>query len=168
VGEYSLRRCSAADIPSVTPVNEKTLESHFSDAFYHDLLDGFPEGFLVVEWQGSVVGYVMNRVEFGFSKARRFILTKKDHVLSVAILGEHRRRGMGLALMEESHEAMVARGCKEAFLEVRVGNLPAVELYRKMGYSVVRRLCSYYGNGGVANFEGSILPGREEDSHGRL
>jgi hypothetical protein len=87
VGEYSLLRCSAADIPSVMLVNEKTLESHFSGAFYHDLLDGFPEGFLVVEWQGSVVGYVMNRVEFGFSKARRFILTKKDHVLSVQSSG---------------------------------------------------------------------------------
>jgi len=75
---------------------------------------------------------------------------------------------MGLALMEESHRAMVARGCKEAFLEVRVGNLPAVELHKKMGYSVSRRLRSYYGDGDVANFEGSILPGREEDSHGRL
>jgi [ribosomal protein S18]-alanine N-acetyltransferase len=147
VGEYAVRRCSAADIPTVMLINERTLPEHYSDVFYYDLLDGFPEGFLVVELRGSVVGYMMNRVEFGFSNIRGFSLTKKAHVVSVAVLKDHQRKGLGIALMEEGHRAMVAKGCKEVFLEVRAGNEPAVELYKKLGYSVTQRLYSYYRDG---------------------
>jgi ribosomal-protein-alanine N-acetyltransferase len=147
VGEYSLRRCTAADIPAVILVNERTLPEHYSDVFYYDVLDGFPEGFFVAELEGKVVGYIMNRVEFGFSNIRGFSLTKKAHVVSVAVFQEHQRKGLGWALMEEGHNAMVAKGCKEVFLEVRVGNTPAVELYRKMGYSTAQRLYSYYRDG---------------------
>jgi ribosomal-protein-alanine N-acetyltransferase len=147
MGDYSLRRCTAADIPSVILVNEGTLPEHYSDVFYYDILDAFPEGFLVAEWQGKVVGYMMNRVEFGFSNVKGFSLTKKAHVVSVAVLKEHQRKGLGWALMEEGHKAMVEKGCKEVFLEVRVGNIAAVELYKKMGYSTGQRLYSYYRDG---------------------
>jgi len=147
VGEYTLRRCSAADIPSVILVNERTLPEHYSDVFYYDLLDGFPEGFLVAELQGAIVGYMMNRVEFGFSNIRGFSLTKKAHVVSVAVLPEHQRKGLGQALMEEGERAMAAKGCKEVFLEVRVGNEAATQLYKKLGYAVTQRLYSYYRDG---------------------
>lgn len=147
VGDYALRRCSAAEVPSVVVVNEKTLPEHYSEVFYYDLLDSFPEGFLVAETAGTVVGYLMLRVEFGFSNIRGFSLTKKAHVVSVAVLNEHQRKGLGWALMEEGHRAGVAKGCKEVFLEVRVGNTPAIDLYKKMGYSTAQRLYSYYRDG---------------------
>ncbi len=147
VGDYSLRRCAPADIPSVILVNEKTLPEHYSDVFYYDVMDGFPEGFIVAELRGGVVGYVMNRVEFGFSNIKGFSLTKKAHVVSVAVMQEHRKKGLGWALMEEGHKAMALKGCKEVFLEVRVGNTPAIELYKKMEYSTVQRLHSYYRDG---------------------
>jgi ribosomal-protein-alanine N-acetyltransferase len=147
IGDYSLRKCAPADISEVMSVNERTLPEHYSDVFYYDILDGFPEGFLVVEWQGTVIGYMMNRVEFGFSNIRGFSLTKKAHVVSVAVLKEHQRKGLGWALMEEGHKAMMTRGCREAFLEVRVGNTAAIALYEKMGYSTSQRLYSYYRDG---------------------
>jgi ribosomal-protein-alanine N-acetyltransferase len=147
VGDYTLRKCSAAEISSVIVVNEKTLPEHYSDVFYYDILDSFPEGFLVAETAGTVVGYLMLRVEFGFSNIRGFSLTKKGHVVSVAVLKEHQRKGLGWALMEEGHRALAAKACKEVFLEVRVGNTPAVDLYRKMGYSTAQRLNSYYRDG---------------------
>jgi len=89
VGDYTLRMCSAAEIPSVILVNEKTLPEHYSDVFYYDILDSFPEGFLAVETAGTLVGYLMLRVEFGFSNIKGFSLTKKGHVVSVAVLKEH-------------------------------------------------------------------------------
>jgi len=147
VGDYTLRRCSASEIPSVMLVNEKTLPEHYSDVFYYDILDSFPEGFLVAESAGTVVGYLMMRVEFGFSNIKGFSLTKKAHVVSVAVLKEHQRKGLGWALMEEGHEAVTVKGCKEVFLEVRVGNTPAIDLYKKMGYSTSQRLYSYYRDG---------------------
>jgi ribosomal-protein-alanine N-acetyltransferase len=147
VGGYTLRRCSAAEIPSVMLVNEKTLPEHYSDVFYFDILDSFPEGFVVAEAGGNVVGYLMLRVEFGFSNIKGFSLTKKAHVVSVAVLKEHQRRGLGRALMEEGQGAVIAKGCKEVFLEVRVGNTSAIDLYKKLGYSTTQRLFSYYRDG---------------------
>lgn len=147
VGDYTLRRCSAAEIPSVIIVNEKTLPEHYSDVFYYDILGSFPEGFLVAETAGQVVGYLMLRVEFGFSNIKGFSLTKKAHVVSVAVLKEHRRKGLGWALMEEGHKTVAAKGCKEVFLEVRIGNTPAIELYKRMGYYTAQRLYSYYRDG---------------------
>lgn len=142
-----MRRCSAAEIPSVVLVNERMLPEHYSDVFYYDLLESFPEGFLVAETAGTVVGYLMLRVEFGFSNLRGFSLTKKAHVVSVTVLKEHQRRRLGWALMEEGHRAGAAKGCKEVFLEVRVGNTPAIDLYKKLGYSTAQRLNSYYRDG---------------------
>jgi ribosomal-protein-alanine N-acetyltransferase len=147
VGEYSIRRCSTEEVSQVVSVNENTLPEHYSDVFYYDILDGFPEGFLVAEVGGKVVGYIMNRVEFGFSNIKGFSLTKKAHVVSVAVLKEHQRRGLGLSLMEEGHSAMAAKGCKEVFLEVRVGNTPAIQMYNRLGYSTTQRLYSYYRDG---------------------
>jgi ribosomal-protein-alanine N-acetyltransferase len=147
VGDYTLRKCSAADIPSVMLVNERTLPEHYSDVFYYDILDSFPEGFLVAESAGKVVGYLMMRVEFGFSNIKGFSLTKKAHVVSVAVLKEHQRKGLGRALMEEGHEAVTVKGCREVFLEVRASNTPAIDLYKKLGYSTSQRLYSYYRDG---------------------
>ena len=144
---YTIRRCSAEEIPSVVSVNERTLPEHYSDVFYYDILDGFPEGFLLAEKGGLVAGYMMNRIEFGFSNIKGFNLMKKAHVVSIAVLAEHRRKGLGWALVEEGQKAMAAKGCKEVFLEVRVGNTPAIEMYKKLDYSTLQRLYSYYRDG---------------------
>lgn len=147
VGRYAIRRCTPEEIPQVIRINEETLPEHYSDPFYYDLLEGFPEGFLLAELDGKVVGYMMNRIEFGFSNIRGFSLTKKAHVVSVAVLAEHRRHGLGEALMEEGLKAMKARGCSECFLEVRVSNAPAIAMYRKLGFVVGQRLYAYYRDG---------------------
>jgi len=62
VGEYLLRRASEADIEQVIQINEKTLPEHYSDYFYFEVLKDFPEGFIVAELYGRVVGYIMCRI----------------------------------------------------------------------------------------------------------
>ena len=49
--------------------------------------------------------------------------------------------------MVDSMKAMAERGAKEIYLEVRVSNFPAINLYRKLGYEVVRRIRGYYADG---------------------
>lgn len=146
---YVIRRASEVDIPDVIAVNLATLPEHYSDFFYYELLTGFPEGFLVAELEGKVVGYIMCRLEFGFSNFG-LNLVKKGHVVSIAVMEGHRRKGLGRALMEEAMIAMKARGCSEAFLEVRVSNAPAIGLYRKLGFVDVRRIPYYYRDGETA------------------
>ncbi len=143
---YVVRRAFEEDVPNVIAVNMATLPEHYTDFFYYDLLRGFPEGFLVTEREGEIVGYIMCRLEYGFSNFGLSVI-KKGHIVSIAVMEEHRRKGLGRALMEEAMKAMKMRRCSETFLEVRVSNFPAIDLYKKLGFVEVRKIPYYYRDG---------------------
>jgi ribosomal-protein-alanine N-acetyltransferase len=152
IGDYQIRRCEREDVPDVIRINSETLPEHYSDYFYYEILAEFPETFLVAELDGKIVGYLMCRIEYGFSHLRRLGLARKGHVVSVAVKEEHRGKGVGTMLMQASQEAMVKKTATEAYLEVRVSNNEAIELYQRLGYRVTGRLEGYYKDG-----EGALL-----------
>jgi [ribosomal protein S18]-alanine N-acetyltransferase len=148
VGKYGVRRSLVEDLPSVISINWAALPEHYSDSFFEERLRESPETFLLAEDErGSVVGYIMCRIEYGFSHVKRYGLARKGHIVSVAILEEHRRQGLGRALVEESLKGMRERGCSEAYLEVRVSNEPAVDLYKLLGFETVTTHHGYYRDG---------------------
>jgi ribosomal-protein-alanine N-acetyltransferase len=147
VGEYLLRRASEADIEQVIQINEKTLPEHYSDYFYFEVLKDFPEGFIVAELYGRVVGYIMCRIEYGFSNVKRFGLARKGHIVSIAVMSEHRKKGIGTSLIKLVIEEMARKSCTETYLEVRVTNNDAISLYEKMNYRIVGRIEGYYRDG---------------------
>ncbi len=149
VGDYIIRRCVKEDLDQVISINLTSLPEHYSNYFYEELLENAPEAFLVVEINNKIVGYVMGRIEFGFSHTK-FGFAKKGHIVSIAVLEEHRRKGLGLALMEEAVKGFIQRGCKEIFLEVRVSNIPAIHLYKKLGFVITSRHERYYSDGEAA------------------
>lgn len=147
VNGYAISRCVPKDIPSVIDINYKTLPEHYSDEFYYEILNSFPEGFLVARGDDRVVGYIMNRVEFGFSNLKGFSLSRKGHVVSVAVLEEDRGKGLGRALVEEGIRAIQEKGCREVFLEVRITNSVAIKLYDDLGFQTTQTLHHYYRDG---------------------
>lgn len=68
-------------------------------------------------------------------------------ILNVATAPACRRRGVAAALMRHAFERGRSQGLQSAFLEVRVGNTGAIELYRKFGFTVVSRRPRYYADG---------------------
>ena len=150
VAGYEIRRCDREDIPSVISINMDTLPEHYSDYFYYELLAEFPETFLVAENEGGLVGYVMCRIEYGFSHLKRLGLARKGHIVSIAVKPEHRGKGVGTALMRVSQDAMIAKAATESYLEVRVTNSEAIALYQRLGYVASSRLEAYYKDGEAA------------------
>ena len=150
VGDYQIRRCDREDINAVIQINGKTLPEHYSDFFYYEILAEFPETFLVAELGGGIVGYIMCRIEYGFSHLKRLGLARKGHVVSVAVVEDHRRKGVGTKLLLTAQEEMAKRTATESYLEVRVSNDDAVKLYQAMGYKVTGRLEAYYKDGEAA------------------
>jgi ribosomal-protein-alanine N-acetyltransferase len=142
---YKVRRFNESDLDKVIQINRKCLPENYSSTFFLDLYRSYPEGFLVAERDGEVIGYIMCRVEFGFSEFGRFKLTKKIHIVSIAVMEEHRRKGLAKSLLTESIKALDKRyGCSEVYLEVRVSNQPAINLYRKLGFQNIRIIRHYY------------------------
>ena len=150
VGDYQIRRCEREDIASVVDINAETLPEHYSDYFYYEILSEFPETFLVAELEGSLIGYVMCRIEYGFSHLRKLGLARKGHVVSIAVREQHRGKGVGTMLMRATQEAMTKRNATESYLEVRVSNSEAIALYQRLGYKVSGRLEAYYKDGEAA------------------
>lgn len=125
----------------------KTLPEHYSDYFYESLLAELPEAFLVAEINGKLVGYIMCKIEYGFSNFKKLGFVKKGHVVSVAVLEEHRKKGIGRALVEEAIGGAKIKKADELYLEVRCSNNEAVRLYEKIGFIIKQRIKAYYRDG---------------------
>ena len=135
------------DLASVTQINQTCLPENYTDIFFVDLFRRHPETFVVAEEDGKIAGYIMCRVEVGLSSIGLSGLVKKGHVVSVAVLPEHRRKGIGEALVTQAMEGMRKYNAKQCFLEVRVTNQEAISLYKKLGFEVTRTIHGYYADG---------------------
>ena len=147
IGDCILRRCELGDIIPVMEINLSTLPEHYSDYFYESLLEELPEAFIVAEISGKIIGYIMCKMEHGFSNFKKLGFVKKGHVVSIAVIDEHRKKGIGKALVEESVIGIQARNCDEFYLEVRCSNVDAVRLYEKLGFVIRQELNAYYRDG---------------------
>ena len=147
IGNCVIRRCDPSDLIPVMEINMKTLPEHYSDYFYESLLAELPESFLVAEINGRLVGYIMCKTEYGFSNFKKLGFVKKGHVVSVAVLEEQRKKGIGRTLVEEAIAGTKIKKADELYLEVRCSNNEAVRLYEKIGFIIKQRIKSYYRDG---------------------
>jgi [ribosomal protein S18]-alanine N-acetyltransferase len=146
-GDYIFYRCGQGNLSSVIEINLNSLPEHYTEYFFESILKELPEAFIVAEIEGNIIGYVMCKVEFGFSNFRKLGFVKKGHVVSIAILEQHRGKKVGTILMEEAMNGLVARRTEEVYLEVRVSNYAAIKMYEKLNFKVKSRLKSYYRDG---------------------
>jgi ribosomal-protein-alanine N-acetyltransferase len=135
------------DLNSVTRINEACLPENYTDIFFVDLYRRYPETFIVADENGHTVGYIMCRIEVGLSNLGLTGIVKKGHVVSIAVMPEHRRKGIAKALMTAAMEGMRHCNVKQCYLEVRLTNEAAVELYKKLGFEISRTVHGYYADG---------------------
>ena len=65
-------------------------------------------------------------------------------ILTLDVLLEARRHGLGTRLMEACELRLKAANCQQVFLETAVTNRAAITLYQRMGYAILRTLPLYY------------------------
>ena len=144
---YQIRKFEKEDLSQVMDINQKCLPENYPTFFYMELYYSFPELFLVAtDKNNKVVGYILYRVETGFSSFGFFHgLVKKAHLISIAVLPEYRQNGIGTVLLKKSFPLLTEfYKCNECYLEVRTSNSRAIELYEKLGYTITKTTRSYY------------------------
>lgn len=156
---YRVRLAEERDLTRVMDINYRCLPENYPYGFFHELWSRYGKAFYVAETaQGEIVGYVMCRVEYkpGFYKLS---ILRSGHIVSLAVVEEHRKRGLGFSLMINAMKSLYDEyGCEETYLEVRVSNNPAISLYRKLGYEVVKVIKNYYLDGEDAYLMARPLP----------
>ncbi|MCG2873651.1 MAG: GNAT family N-acetyltransferase [Acidilobus sp.] len=168
---YIIRRATEADIDQVIEVNLRSLPENYWYGFYQYVLSEWGDLFLVAEIGGKIVGYMMNRVEETHDRVLMGLENELEpahkrsgpldvfkrvfsgsarvgHVISIAVLQEYRRRGIGSALMSEALKIFEKKyDVDSVYLEVRVSNQPAINMYEKFGFVKARIIRGYYRDG---------------------
>ena len=144
---YQLRKFVPNDLQSVMQANRVCLPENYTDFFFIDLHQRFPETFIIAEENNKLLGYILCRIEVGLSNIGLGGLMRKGHVVSIAVMPHVRRRGVAQAVINKAIEGMKYYKAKLAFLEVRVTNEPAISLYKKLGFEISRTINGYYSDG---------------------
>ena len=148
-GSYIIRLARLTDIDQIIKINRLSLPENYPYYFFVEHLKEYNGAFYVAEVDGQVVGYIMPRIEWGFSNVKQIpTLVKKGHVVSIAVLEHYRRMGIGKSLLIASLKSMRdVYKAEEVYLEVRVSNTPAINLYKKIGFKEAKVLKHYYADG---------------------
>ena len=78
----------------------------------------------------------------GFALSR--VIADEAELLTLATDPEHRRQGVGAALLAAVEADVAARGALRHYLEVAADNIAAHALYSRAGYSQTGRRAGYY------------------------
>jgi ribosomal-protein-alanine N-acetyltransferase len=144
---YELRKFVPDDLQNVMQINRVCLPENYTDFFFIDLHQRFPETFIVAEENKEILGYIMCRIEVGLSNYGFGGLIRKGHVVSIAVMPQARRKGIAHAVIAKALEGMEYYKAKQCFLEVRVTNESGISLYKKLGFEVTRTINGYYSDG---------------------
>lgn len=95
---------------------------------------------------GKIVGYVMAKLEDDEESKDGAI---HGHITSISVLRSHRKLGIATKLMRASeHAMMTVYDAEYCSLHVRVGNRPAISLYKDvLGFKIVSTDEKYYADG---------------------
>lgn len=78
------------------------------------------------------------------------VAADEAEILTLAVAGAARRRGMGRALLDWMAGEVAAHGAGRLILEVSAGNDAARALYRGAGFTEIGRRRAYYPDGSDA------------------
>lgn len=95
---------------------------------------------------GTVAGFIL-----------AFAAADEAEVLAICVAPEHRRAGLGRQLLKGLERDLVARGIAHLYLEARVSNFAARELYRKAGFGETGRRKAYYSPSDDQPTEDAVL-----------
>jgi len=69
------------------------------------------------------------------------------HIISIDVLPESRRSGLGSQLLTAAEDRLRDSGCHTIVLETAVDNANAIAFYKRFNYSVTKVFPHYYSNG---------------------
>ena len=140
---FKIRKFSLEDLGEVKRLNRVFLPENYPEYFFRSLYNNCPDGFLVATIEDTIIGYIMCRLEVSYNLFRK---VRWAHIVSIAVDERYRRMGVGTALLRGVIENLKDR-VDGFYLEVRVSNKPAINLYTKMGFEITKVLRKYYMDG---------------------
>ena len=87
-------------------------------------------------------------VALGGKKIVGFILTEQNpplgHTITLDVAADHRRHGVGSALLAENEKTLALHGVRHILIETAIDNQAAVAFWQRHGYRIEAVLKRYY------------------------
>jgi [ribosomal protein S18]-alanine N-acetyltransferase len=130
---FQVRPVKNEDLSAVHRLEKACFKDPFPSYFINQLAEANPSTFLVALDSTGVVGYAV--VDNW---------TDHQHLVSIAVLPDSRRRGIAQSLLEHLAEQLREGPLR---LELRKSNKAALALYRRNGFTETGTAFSYYTDG---------------------
>ncbi|KAF2274978.1 acyl-CoA N-acyltransferase [Westerdykella ornata] len=155
----TVRQMTTDDLFHLSSTNLDPLTETYNIGFYMEYLTKWPDLCQVVEGiDGQIEGYILGKLESSpypppttpyhpSTNPDPNYLPWHGHITALTVSPRARRLGHATRLSTSLERASDANDAWFVDLFVRAENTVAQELYRKMGYSVYRRVVGYYGDG---------------------
>jgi ribosomal-protein-alanine N-acetyltransferase len=135
--EIAIRTMTEADLEEVLNIESYSFPLPWNrDHFLGELKSGHAFPLVALDQEKKIIGYICPR-----------LLLEEGHIFNVAVRQDFRRRGVARFLLERVLNDCRAGGVEVVFLEVRLSNKAAIDLYRKLGFVATGRRMKYYENG---------------------
>jgi len=132
--EVKVRRMEGRDLGRVMEIEHQSYTMPWTEATFRGLLRRADADLFVAETvDGELAGYAVS-----------WAVLDQGELGNVAVAPEWRQRGIAHRLLDAVIVRAVARLVRELFLEVRVSNSTARQLYLSYGFREVGRRRNYY------------------------
>lgn len=131
---YAIRPAVLSDCEGLYAVEVDCFSIPWSkESIEADLAAGERALYYVIEVAGEIIGY-----------AGAWLVADEGQITNIAVKKAFRREGYGAILTRKIQKELFKRGAEEIFLEVRLSNVAALELYRRLGFTVKGIRKNYY------------------------
>jgi [ribosomal protein S18]-alanine N-acetyltransferase len=149
---FQIRKFEEADFETIWQIDQACFDpllaySRQEMAFYI----GSPKSFTLVAERDGGAGLPSNSLEATNQNILGFIVTetrrKTGHIITIDVIAEARRLGVGSALLQSAEEQLVRVGATVVALETPVNNDAAIRFYKEKQFVVEKTKAGYYANG---------------------
>jgi len=133
----SIRELRAEDLKAVLSIQYKCFKDPYPIGLLKRLHVMHPDGFLVADVGGIVVGYLIGVVRWG----------NIGHILAIGVDPAFRRQRIGTMLINSIITIFREKGVKTVRLEARKSNVGAQLFYKKLGFLERGEMPYYYEDG---------------------
>jgi ribosomal-protein-alanine N-acetyltransferase len=137
-GEPALSEASSRDAAAIAPLHAASFRRGWSEQEVEGLLTDRHVIAHRAIIGDKLIGFIMSR-----------LVDDEAEVLSVAVAGARRGRGLARNLLNLHLRRLVGLGARTVFLEVDEHNRPAIRLYDRAGFHEISRRPNYYQSPGA-------------------
>jgi len=132
---YKIRQMTPKDLPLVLQIEKQVKDHPWEESLFQQCLSAGYRGFVLIV-ENEMVGYTL--VTFAAGELQ---------ILNIAVSGDRQRKGYDGRLLQHVIALSIEDDVKRIFLEVRVSNVSAFQLYKKFGFKQIGVREGYYTDG---------------------